>query len=719
MNVMRYPFLLLLPFVFCLAAQAQSPIVIATANSALVLKENKDHRLYQQYFGARLDNAADYSALPATGHQAYVSAGMDDLFTPAIRMVHTDGNPSLELQYVSAKQEKRGDDVTSTVVLLKDPQYPVEVELHYEAYYREDVIKAWTVIRQNEKQPVTLTNFASAMLHFNAPHYWLTQFHGDWASEMKMEESELTNGIKTIDTKLGTRADMYRTPVFFLSMDKGSDETSGEVIAGTLAWTGNFQFLFEVDEKNALRLSAGINPYASGYTLQPGKDFVTPAFIFTYSGHGKGPASRHFHDWARKYDILDGEKPRLTLLNNWESTYFGFDEKKLVGLFDDAKKLDVDLFLLDDGWFGNKYPRNDDHAGLGDWQANKQKLPSGIGYLVKQATAKDLKFGIWLEPEMVNPKSELYEKHPDWILKLPNRPENYFRNQLVLDLANPKVQDFVYETVDHVLGDNPGLAYIKWDCNRMMTNTYSPYLKDRQSDLYIDYVNGLYSVLQRLREKYPHLPMMLCSGGGGRTDYGALKYFTEFWPSDNTDAFERVFIQWGYSYFFPSLAVCNHITSWGKESLKFRTDVAMMGKMGYDIRVNEMNADDLKFSQQAVQLYKKLSNTIWFGDLYRLVSPYEENRAVLMYVAKDKDKAVLFDYNLHTRYAEGFDRVRLQGLDPQKQYKVQEANLYPGSNSGLPENGKTFSGDYLMKVGLSLSAHLQPLTSMVVELAAQ
>jgi alpha-galactosidase len=278
MNVMRYPFLLLLSFVFCLAAQAQSPIVIATANSALMLKENKDHRLYQQYFGARLDNAADYDALPATGHQAYVSAGMDDLFTPAIRMVHTDGNPSLELQYVSAKQEKQGDDMTSTVVLLKDPQYPVEVELHYEAYYQEDVIKAWTVIRQNEKQPVTLTNFATTMLHFNAPHYWLTQFHGDWASEMKMEESELTSGIKTIDTKLGTRADMYRTPVFFLSMDKESDETSGEVIAGTLAWTGNFQFLFEVDEKKCFAFVGGDQSLRFRIYVAAGEGFCDTSF---------------------------------------------------------------------------------------------------------------------------------------------------------------------------------------------------------------------------------------------------------------------------------------------------------------------------------------------------------------------------------------------------------------------------------------------------------
>ncbi len=217
-----------------------------------------------------------------------------------------------------------------------------------------------------------------------------------------------------------------------------------------------------------------------------------------------------------------------------------------------------------------------------------------------------MKFGIWIGPLMVNPQSELYHEHPGWILKLPDRPEDYFRNQLVLDLSNPQVQDFVYRTVDDLLSKNPGLAYIKWDCNRMMTNTYPSYLKNHQSNLYIDYVNGLYHILKRLREKYPHLPMMLCSGGGGRTDYDALKYFTEFWPSDDTDPFERVFIQWGYSHFFPSLTICDHITSWGNESLKSRTDVTMMGNLGYDIDVNKMSQSDLQFSRQSIQLYDQI-----------------------------------------------------------------------------------------------------------------
>jgi len=528
-----------------------------------------------------------------------------------------------------------------------------------------------------------------------------------------MQESELTSGIKIIDSKLGTRAHMYQSPNFFLSLNNPSDENKGELIAGTLGWSGNFQLLFELDEKNSLRIIPGINPFASEYSLAPGKTFVTPSFFFTYSNSGRGEASRNLHRWAVNYGVMDGKQPRLTLLNNWETTYFNFNESKLSDLMDDTKTLGVDLFLLDDGWFGNKYPRNDDKAGLGDWQENKDKLPNGIGSLVKIAESKGVKFGIWIEPEMVNPKSELYEKHPEWVLKLPNRPEHYYRNQLVLDLTNPEVQEFVYHTVVDMMEKNPGVAYIKWDCNRMMTNTYSPYLKNQQSHLYIDYVNNLYKILERIRIKYPHLPIMLCSGGGGRVDYGALRYFTEFWASDNTDPYERVFIQWGYSYFFHALSVCNHVTSWGKQSLKFRTDVAMMGKLGYDIQVKELSAEELKFSQDAIKNYKRLSDIIWKGDLYRLISPYDENRAVLMYVNENKSRAVLFSYYLNSRYGENFNRVRFEGLDSDKKYKVNEVNVF--SKPVFRENGKTFSGDFLMKEGLMVSSD-KPLSSVVLEI---
>ncbi|MCC3154403.1 alpha-galactosidase [Hymenobacter sp. BT770] len=699
-------------------AQSTPPISVETEHVSLVLAVGDKQRIFQTYLGPRLA-ATDHKLLP-NRHEAYVPAGTDNLFEPALRVVHADGNPSMALAFADVQTSKTGDDVTTTTIHLRDPSYPVDVRLHFTAYYKEDVIKTWTEITHRENRPVVLTSYASAMLHFDARQYWLTQFHGDWAEEAKQEESRLTSGTKVIDTKLGTRAGWYQTPSFFLGLDKPAEETTGEVLAGSLAWTGNFRLAFELDNQNSLRVSAGINPYASEYTLPANQPFVTPEFIFTYSTTGKGQASRNLHRWARQHGgTLDGTQPRLTLLNNWESTFFDFNEAKLDGIMADAAKLGVDLFLLDDGWFGNKYPRNGDTQGLGDWQPTKTKLPNGVGHLVKTASKEGIKFGIWLEPEMVNPKSELAERHPDWLLKLPNRPDDLYRHQLVLDLNNPKVQDFVFNTVTEQL--SKGVAYVKWDCNRMISSGYSQYLGKDQSHLYVDYVLGLYKVLERVRQQYPHLPMMLCSGGGARAEYGGLKYFTEFWPSDNTDAFERIFIQWGFSQFFPSNTIASHVTNWNRQhTLKFRTDVAMMGKLGYDIEVEKMTPDELKFSQQAVKDYKRLSPVIWQGDLFRLRSPYEGNQASLMYVDEAQRQAVVFGYNLHTRFLETVLPVKLQGLDPTKRYKVAEINLMPGQKSQLPAHGQTYSGDYLMKVGVLLSdGEAKPLTSHVLELTAQ
>ena len=349
---------------------------------------------------------------------------------------------------------------------------------------------------------------------------------------------------------------------------------------------------------------------------------------------------------------------------------------------------------------------------------NKAKLPNGIGYLVKQASDKGVKFGIWVEPEMVNPKSELYEKHPDWVLKLPNRAENLQRTQLVLDLCNPLVQEHAFKVVDDLLSKYPDIAYVKWDCNRNMTNAYSPYLKSAQSQMYVDYTLGLYKVLQRIRAKYPNTEMMWCSGGGGRAEYGGLKYMQEFWPSDNTDPVDRIAIQWGYSYFFPPAVQCAHITGWGKESLKFKTDVAMMGKLGYDIPVNKFTPEELKFSQQAILTYKRLQSVINDGDLYRLQDPYSKERAALQFVDETKNKAVLFAFALYPFNGDIFPSIQLKGLDPNKKYLVKEINLVDDSKPQSKQNGSIFSGDYLMTIGLNSFLN-KTLTSGVIELTSQ
>jgi len=688
----------------------QITIPVQTAHHAQVLQVTDSKDLNTVYFGEKLANDAEYALVQGTYRQsgdytnqlsaAYTPAGSRNLAEPAIAVTHADGNNSLDLRYVSHEVTKIDDNVSLLTIRLKDPVYDFEVTLFYKSWFREDVVEQWSEIRHHEKGNVVLHKFASANVHLQAPAYWLTQYHGDWAKEMQPEESRLTHGIKTLDTKLGTRANLFQPSVFMVALGKPAAEDEGAVLYGAMEYSGNFRVDLELDPQDNLRIIAGINNYASDYTLTPNEAFTTPAFLYTFSGSGKGNASRNLQRWARNYKLLNGKGERLTLLNNWESTYFDFNEKILAELFKDTKALGVDLFLLDDGWFANKYPRNDDHAGLGDWQENKTKLPNGVASLVKQAQADGVKFGIWVEPEMVNPKSELYEKHKDWVIRQPKRDEHYFRNQLVLDLSNPEVQEFVFKVIDDLFTKSPDLAYIKWDCNAVIYNAYSAHLKN-QSHFFIEYMRGLYKVLERIRKKYPTVPMMLCSGGGGRVDYAALQYFTEFWPSDNTDPLERIFIQWEYSYFYPAISSSNHVTDWGKQPLKFRTDVAMMGKLGFDIVVSKLGENDLKYAQQAVKTYDALKHIIWQGNQYRLANPREGSVASVLYLNEQQSSGVIFNYLVNNRYDEGSKLpIHLKGLKANGKYKIREVNLYPGTKSTIDAD-KVYSGDFLMKVGFN------------------
>ena len=726
-------FTLLFSFIQIHAASKEGETIrISTNETDMILKVGPNGRLYQSYLGARLQHESDFKALPCfiysgsddaavsnRGWEVYPGSGAEDFFEAALLITHADGNMTTILKYVSNEVKKIDDNVTETVILLQDDVYPVDVKLHYVTYAKENIIKSWTEISHNEKAPITMSQYASSMVCFGRHKYYLTQISGDWAKEMGLVSQELKFGKKIIDTKLGSRAAMQAHPFFELGLDQPVSEQQGEVLLGTIGWTGNFRFTFEVDNVGNLRVISGINPYASNYELKPKEVFKTPEFIFTLSGEGTGKASRSFHSWARNYQIKDGKEDRMTLLNNWESTHFDFDQEKLAEVMREAHQLGVDMFLLDDGWFGNKHPRKDDHAGLGDWEATRAKLPDGVPHLVQDAEKAGVKFGIWIEPEMVNPKSELFEKHPDWAIRLPNRETYYYRNQLVLDLCNPKVQDYVFGVVDKLLTENPNLAFFKWDCNSPITNIYSPYLGKKQNQLYVDHVRGLYNVLERINEKYPHIRMMMCSGGGARCDYEALKYFTEFWPSDNTDPIDRLYIQWGASQFFPAKAMCAHVTSWNwKTSIKFRTDVAMMGKLGFDLSLKDLSEADLAFCQKAVGNYNRLKTLILDGDQYRLVSPYEGNHMSVMYVNPSKDKALLFAYDIHPHYQDRMFPVKLQGLDPNRQYKVEEINLMPNTASRFKTNGQVFSGDYLMKVGLEAFTS-QRTNSRVIEITAQ
>ena len=696
-----------------ITSSAKGQIVIETSNTGLVFNVAHNGRVYQSYLGKRLMNPKDYANLKG-GVEAYITHGMEDYFEPALHINHADGNSSTLLTYVDHSVTPT-DWGSHTVISLADTIYGDKVDMHFDAYDKQNVVKAWTEITNGGKAPVEIEKFASSLLYFDAPSYYLTEYSGDWAREVNPGVQELKFGKKIVDTKLGTRASLFVSPFFQLGLGAPAAENGGDVLVGTLAWTGNFRFCFEVDQNGGLRVIIGINPYFSRRTLKKGETFKTPEFIFTLSGDGAGEASRNLHEWARHYQIKDGAGNRMTLLNNWEATYFDFNQDKLLSLIGEAKELGVDMFLLDDGWFGTKYPRESDRQGLGDWVEISDKLPDGIGRLTAEAAKQGVKFGLWIEPEMVNPKSELYEQHKDWVITLPNRKEYYFRNQLVLDLSNPKVQDYVWGIVDGLMTKYPDIAFFKWDCNSPITNIYSDYEKGHQQQLYVDYVRGLYNVLDKVKAKYPDLPMMLCSGGGGRTDYEALKYFTEFWPSDNTDPIERLYIQWGYSQVFPSKVQCAHVTTWNRTSpIKFRVNVAMMGKMGFDINLHDLSAQELDYCKRSVVDYNELKPVILDGDQYRLVSPYDGNHTATSYVSHDKRNAVLFAFDIYPRYSEKLYKVKLKGLDPSLVYEIEEINRMDGGSV----EAQRYSGDYLMTVGIPAFTG-NKLSSRVYKLKAQ
>jgi len=689
---------------------------IKTNNSELVFYVGNDKYLYQLDYGK---GKSEYT-LPPKGIQRekefYPPAGNGFIAEPAIEVIHADGNTSTELCYQSHETKVVDTNADLTIIHLKDPQYPFHVDIFIKSYKKEDILEMWTEIHHKENGTVKLNKYASASPIFSAKEYWLTQFCGNYKREATLMEEKLTPGTKILDSKIGVRAHQMRIPSFMLSLNKKADEDSGEVYASSLSWPGSFQLAFDLDWNNGLRALSGINPYMSQYNLEKDQKFGTPVSVWTYSPSGKGQASRNIHTWGVNYTIRDGKKDRPILLNNWEATFCDFDEKKIVSLFDGAKSVGIELFLLDDGWFGNgKYARDDDKHGLGDWDVDMKKLPSGLSYLCKEAEKRKIGFGIWLEPEMVNPLSELYQKHPDWVITQPKRSPLYGRNQMIMDLTRPEVQAFEWnEVIDKTLRPNKGISYVKWDANRYVTQPGSSYLSSgKQSHLLVDYNNALLDLMKRTSTTYPDVMMMLCAGGSGRIDYACMKNFNSFWPSDNTDPLKRVFIQWGFSHMFPANTISAHVTRMGKRPMKFTIDVALSGAYGVDLDLSKLSSDETEQIRYSVDLYKKsLRSIVQYGDLYRLASPYEGCSASLSYVSKNKASAVVFVYQVEDGKNE---IIKLKGLDPVKKYTVKELNLKGSVKSVFNLDGKVLTGEQLMTEGF-LPVCKSQLESMVIGL---
>ena len=690
----------------------QGDVTIETPNTQLLLTAQEGSDLRQSYYGdksATLQQLRDAGS-DLNGHALPAFGTVDAVQLPALQVQHADGDLNLELT-VTDYTVLDGSAVKTHIFTMQDKLMPVTVKVFYKAYKNVDIIETWTEIQHQEKKAITLKRFDSGHLTLRQGNVWVTHLHGNWAAEAEPTMEPLTQGIKAIRNSDGTRNSHLDAPELMLSLDGRPQERTGRTIGLALCWSGNFELRMNTISRKEHHIYAGIDPVSSEYVLEPKEVFETPHLAMTYSNEGMGGVSRTFHNWARKEGMLHrGMKTGDILLNSWEGIYLDITEEKIIKMMDDIAAFGGELFVMDDGWFGDKYPRKVDNSSLGDWVVDKQKLPNGIKALTDAARQRHIKFGIWIEPEMTNTASELYEQHPEWVLQTKGRELKLGRGgtQVVLDMTNPKVQDFVFKIVDDLMTQYPEISYIKWDANASIQNYGSLYLpKTKQNNIYIDYHRGLIKTLQRIREKYPDLVIQNCASGGGRANYGLLPYFDEFWVSDNTDALQRVYIQYGTSLFFPANAMAahiNHCPYWntGKRVIpvKFRCDVAMSGRLGIELQPKDMTDEERKQCTTCFADYKQLRTIVQTGDLYRLLSPYDKKGvAALMYTTPVG--GALFVYKTENYYDQPLPRLRLAGLNPDKTYTLTERNVRVGEKP-CSLSGKQFTGRFLMDVGLEI-----------------
>lgn len=726
------------------AADLPQEQLLHTANSTLAFQRKGD-AWSLIYYGPRLGEAADiaalapassssgdnpwrgvYPALPAFGQQAG-PASMES--RGALAVAHADGVLSLDLVATGLRVEQASADISHLIFELRDRVYPFQVTQHFRAIASSDVVETWLELRHEEATPVRLSRMASTCLVLPrmADQFSVLSLSGQWAAEAQVTESPLGLGqALQLGSRSGVRSAWANNPSFMVSLGGTATETEGVVIGGALAWSGAWEITLRRDHMNTLSITAGADNGEGAYVLEPGRTLVLPKMVFTYSKAGKGQVSRNFHRWAREVQMPRGRALRPILLNSWEGAYFKFNEQTLTDMMDGVRTVGGEMFVVDDGWFGRgKFARDDDKRGLGDWVVNEVKLPRGLPWLAEQAKQRGLAFGLWVEPEMANTTSELVTAHPDWVIREKTRPLRQGRGgtQVVLDFSNPAVREAIHAQLDTLVKGTPGLAYIKWDANADFMNIGSAHLPaDRQANLWFDYAAGLYEVLGRLQSGHPELQLQACSSGGARMDYGVLKYADEFWTSDDTDARQRIFIQWGAGHFYPASAMAAHVTAVPNHQthrsvpLKYRFDVAMSGRLGFELHPKDMSAEELAFAKTAVETYKRIRPVVQQGDLYRLVSPLGNSQAALMYVSEDQTRAVVFVYGLNRQVcADYYPTLRLQGLNAGHRYKVTELNKGKGAHSSL--DGKTVGAEALMAIGVPYELGVE-YDSLVLELEA-
>lgn len=635
----------------------------------------------------------------------YACDGVGDYRVTGAAAVHSDGSCALDLRYKSYRISKgkysiKGlpavyADVSESETLeivLKDKYSDIEVTLRYGVLPKLDIITRCASVANNTNEPVILTKAASLCLDIPHGEWEWVHFHGRHAMERLTERMPLCHGIQESSSTRGTSSHHQNPTVLLCSPD--CTETSGSCIGAALMYSGSFQTKIQLDQMEQVRLVMGINPELFRWELKPSEVFDTPEVIMSYSSNGMEKLSHNFHKVIREHVCRGKYKlaERPVLINNWEATYFDFNEEKILKIAEQAASLGVDMLVLDDGWFGK---RDDDCSGLGDWFVSEEKLNGGLGKLAEKIKSLGMKFGLWFEPEMVSEDSDLYRSHPDWAIKIPSRDPVRSRYQLVLDMINPEVRDYLFGAISDIL-KNADISYIKWDMNRSICDWYTPCLSaENQGEMPHRYVLGLYELLERLTTAFPDVLFEGCSGGGGRFDAGMLYYCPQIWCSDDTDAFERTKIQYGTSFFYPVSAIGSHVSAVPNHQtgritpIETRAVTAMAGSFGYELDLNTLSHDEKQEVKEQIVRFKKDGPLIHNGLYYRLSDALNDKYAMWGFVSEDKKEVLVHGVIFRT--------------EPNRtQYLAKLRGLLPDTNYRLAENGEVYKGSALMNGGILL-----------------
>lgn len=683
---------------------------IDAGGGSYIFGVNEKGELQSIYWGRKL---AATDALPAahslpprasftdsvnTTPQEFAGWGGGLYNTPDLKITFPDGNRDLALKYVSHSVE--GSELK---IVMKDISREVYVTLAYRADAATGIVERTAIVENKTGKPFTIEDAASATWNLPpASNYQLRYLTGEWAGEWNLHEQALQPGKTILESRRGSTGHQ-NSPWFAIERGESGDEDHGDVWFGTLGWSGSWQIAIEQDQARQVHVTGGFNPFDFAYVLEPGDSLKLPPFYGGFSHDGIGGASRLLHRFELAKILPEAPHPRLrpVLYNSWEATQFAVNEAGQEALAEKAASIGVERFVMDDGWFGE---RNTDTAGLGDWYPNPQKFPHGLKPLIDKVHSLGMDFGLWVEPEMVNPNSKLYREHPDWVLNFPGRPRTEERNQLVLNLARPDVRAYIFGVLDKLLTEND-IAFLKWDYNRNWSEPGWPAVApDKEKEVYVKYVENLYSILAELRAKHPHVEIESCSGGGGRVDLGILRYTDEVWPSDNTDPFDRLTIQNGFTYPFTPGIMMAWVTdspNWmnhRETSLTYRFLSSMQGSLGIGANLNNWTPQDFATAKTLVTQYKRIRATVQQGDLYRLISPRNGSEfAATESVAHDRSQAVAFAYLHSSQLGHEVPRIYLRGLDPSARYKLQM--LEGNSAHATPQ---VASGAYWMNAGVQL-----------------